>query len=109
MILIEEEYSGLDFRELRLAEAQMIADLKAVVAGYRESFRERQERIMSLLAKKELNVYQIARKLFPEVAGSRLLMESYSMISEVYTHLQVLQAAGRVTGKATNEVLYYRC
>jgi glyoxylase-like metal-dependent hydrolase (beta-lactamase superfamily II) len=72
------------------AHGKTISDLAAVTEGYRISFRERDKLILSLLAGRRLTVYQIARKLFPEIGGRRLSLDISLAISEVFTHLQIL-------------------
>lgn len=72
------------------AHGKTISDLTAVTEGYRTSFREREKLILALLSGRRLTVYQIARKLFPEIGGRRMSLDISLAISEVFTHLQIL-------------------
>lgn len=73
-----------------------VADLAKVSASYRESFGERQRLILEILKTGKMTPYRIARKLFPHIRGRRFVLDIYLSISEVYTHLQVLEAEGKV-------------
>jgi len=85
---------------LHPAHGDSISDLSTLLASYRKTYAERQARIISLIASGEQTVYQIARRLFPEIKGGmRLLVEIYPMISEVYTHIQVLEEKKEISSK----------
>ncbi len=73
-----------------------VKDLAGVSAMYRESFAERQRMILSILGRRTMTPYRIARKLFPSLKGRNFMLDLYLSISEVYTHLQVLEREGRV-------------
>ena len=90
------------------AHGEAISDLKKIVEGYRNNFAERENNIISILRSGEQTVYKIARKLFPEIGGSRLSLDITLAISEVYTHLQVLQQENRVKFEINKnlEVIY---
>jgi len=86
------------------AHGRPIHDLKTVLESYRATYIQRQTRILEIVAQKTLTVYEIARRLFPEITGpGKLLVEIYPMISEVYTHLQVLEEEGRVALKTDHQ------
>ncbi len=89
------------------AHGDPIDDVPGTIAMYRDQFRQRQEGICLILGRGELTAYQIARGLFPEIGGIRLAFEIYLMISEVYTHLQVLQREGEVKSYRNKGVLYF--
>ena len=63
---------------------------------------------MSILNEDEHTVYQIGRKLFPEIRGIRLPLEVFLAVSEVYTHLQVLQKDTLVVSHLKNGAMYYK-
>jgi glyoxylase-like metal-dependent hydrolase (beta-lactamase superfamily II) len=90
------------------AHGDPIEDVNGTIAMYRNQFRLRQEGICSILGNGEFTAYQIARRLFPEFRGMRLAFEIFLMISEVYTHLQVLQREGEVVTYRNGGVLYFR-
>jgi len=73
------------------AHGAPIADLDQTVSMYREQFSIRKEKIINILQNGELTVYEIVRKLFPEISGKRLPLEIFLAVSEVFTHLQVLE------------------
>lgn len=76
------------------AHGPTISDLSAVADMYRRSFDEREKRIFSIIEKKEISVYQIARELFPNMNTRRLPLEIFLSISEVFSHLQMLRLNG---------------
>ncbi|MFO7558951.1 MAG: MBL fold metallo-hydrolase [Desulfobacterales bacterium] len=76
------------------AHGPTISDLSAVADMYRRSFDEREKRIFSIIEKKEISVYQIARELFPNMNTRRLPLEIFLSISEVFSHLQMLRHNG---------------
>lgn len=78
------------------AHGNTITDVKAVAGYYRRCFRERRNKILSILGSGEKNIYTIARKLFPEIGGPRLPLDIYLAISEVYTHVQMLESENKV-------------
>ena len=90
------------------AHGAPIHDVRGTIAMFREQFSLRQNDIMSILAGGEYTVYQIGRKLFPDVSGKRLPLEIFLMVSEVYTHLQVIQNEDRVASFLKKGALYYR-
>ncbi len=87
------------------AHGKPIENLKETLDMYKRNYSKRQELILSIIATKKLTVYQIAKKLFPEIGILRLPMEIYPMVSEVYTHLQVLQIEDKVTCETENGVM----
>ena len=78
------------------AHGDPITDLPQTAAMFREQFSLRQEKILVILKEGEFTVYGIARKLFPEISGKRLPLEIFLAVSEVFTHLQVLEKDGMV-------------
>lgn len=85
-----------------------ITDLFKITNMYKEKFTERQQKIVSILNKNQLNVFQIATHLFPEeITGKRFIFEIYLCISEVYTHLQVLESENRVNSERTGNGIIY--
>jgi DNA-binding PadR family transcriptional regulator len=73
---------------------------------YRESFAGRQRMILSILGGSAMTPYQIARKLFPALKGRSFILDLYLSISEVYTHLQVLEREGRVKGEPVRRLAF---
>jgi glyoxylase-like metal-dependent hydrolase (beta-lactamase superfamily II) len=73
-------------------------DLEKVTALYRKHYGLRDRKILSALEKDDLSVYRIVRTLFPKslLKKGKLIFEIYLAVSEVYTHLQVLEEQGLV-------------
>lgn len=90
------------------AHGEPIHDVRGTINMFREQFILRQSNIMSILAGGEYTVYQIGRKLFPDIRGKRLPLEIFLMVSEVYTHLQVLQKEERVMSYQKKGALLYQ-
>jgi glyoxylase-like metal-dependent hydrolase (beta-lactamase superfamily II) len=90
------------------AHGEPIHDVGSIITMFREQFNLRQNNIMTILAGGEYTVYQLGRKLFPDISGKRLPLEVFLMVSEVYTHLQVLQMEDRVDSYLNKGALYYR-
>jgi glyoxylase-like metal-dependent hydrolase (beta-lactamase superfamily II) len=78
------------------AHGDSIRDLPRIAAMFREQFSLRQNKILAILKEGESTVYGIVRKLFPEISGKRLPLEIFLAVSEVFTHLQVLENVGIV-------------
>ncbi len=74
-----------------------IQDIKKTISMYKEQFKERQNKIINALDEDLGNVYKIARYVFPEIRGLDTMVHIYLAVSEVFTHLQVLEKEGRVT------------
>jgi hypothetical protein len=60
-------------------------------------FKRRQDLILGIIASGSHDVYSIAKALFPVIDRRLLILETYLMVSEVYTHLQVLEEERRVS------------
>lgn len=89
------------------AHGKPITDLAQTAAMYREQFSLRQAKILAILKKGEFPVYKIARILFPEITGRRLPLEIFLAVSEVFTHLQVLEKDSVVVSHIRRGKQYY--
>jgi glyoxylase-like metal-dependent hydrolase (beta-lactamase superfamily II) len=78
------------------AHGPSIENLGRITSLYRKSFVKRQDLILKIIGSGKNDVYSIARRLFPVVDKKILVLETYLMVSEVFTHLQVLEEEGRV-------------
>ncbi len=88
------------------AHGKTIVESKRVLEMYRRCFAQRQQSIIDILKSGELTVYQIAVKLFPELSKKRFLLDLFLALSEVYTHLQVLEVEKKVfLGNKENVIL----
>jgi glyoxylase-like metal-dependent hydrolase (beta-lactamase superfamily II) len=99
----EEYYKSLEIIEkinpaiIYPGHGAEIRSFSKLFAFYRDSFRKRQAKLNDIVTKQPgLNVYEIARRLFPGLKGKSYVLDLYLAISEAYTHLQMLQARGRI-------------
>ena len=79
------------------AHGESIYDLPGIANQYRKSFKQRQDLIIQIVRSGRNDVYSIARRLFPVIDRKNLILETFLMISEVFSHLQVLEEEHRVT------------
>ncbi len=94
-------------RVVHPAHGRTITDLAATLAIYRRQFTARRERILSLIGDGCHTPYSIGRRLFPGIGGARLPLELYLAVSEVFTHLQVLEKDGRVKAERRGGTMHY--
>ncbi|MDY6825269.1 MAG: MBL fold metallo-hydrolase [Thermodesulfobacteriota bacterium] len=87
------------------AHGRPIDDLESVVHMYRRNFEKREAAIAEIITEGRDTVYAIARKLFPNMDRSRLPLEIFLAVSEVYTHLQVLEDKGAVKTEQKGNLL----
>ncbi|MBI5844937.1 MAG: MBL fold metallo-hydrolase [Deltaproteobacteria bacterium] len=83
-------------------------DLPEIASMYRTLFSERQEKILDLLNNGGQTVWDVARKLFPDIRqfSYRYALEAYLAVSEVFTHAQELEALEKTAlVRAGNRIL----
>lgn len=85
-----------------------IYDLKKTSTMYRNDFIKRQSRILDIISKKKLSIYEIARELFPHLGGITIFLDIFLSVSEVFTHLQVLQTQEKLNSFSENNILYFK-
>lgn len=86
-----------------------IDSLQEVLNMYRQGYRIRDQAILDIIKENEFTVYEIARLLFPNLEkGKRKILDIYLAVSEVFTHLQVLQKKGKVTWQIRRKRLIVR-
>jgi len=90
------------------AHGGMIDNLTAVTAMYTENFKQREMLIAGIIAGGESVVYRISRKLFPNLNTARLPLEIFLAVSEVFTHVQMLELKAKVTARVENGLLRIR-
>ena len=78
------------------AHGSPIEKLTEVTDMYRKNFQQREELIMGIIRQGESVVYKIARRLFTSLNTARLPLEIFLAVSEVYTHVQVLEDKQRI-------------
>lgn len=86
---------------------ESIDNLNFISHVYRDQFRRRQDKISSILSSGDMSVYEIARRLFTHIPRVKLYWDIYLAISEVYTHLQVLERDKMLVSKNKEGVLLY--
>lgn len=89
------------------AHGHPISDLPRTATMFRKQFSLRQKKILAILEEGEFTVYSIARRLFAEISGKRLPLEIFLAVSEVFTHLQVLEKEGRVASHIRRGARHY--
>ncbi len=87
------------------AHGRPIENLAEVTAMYKENFRQREDLIMGIISGGESVVYKIARKLFTNLNTARLPLEIFLAVSEVYTHVQMLEYKQLVKTRLENNLL----
>lgn len=102
-----DKIEKLNPRIIYPGHGEVIENLSAVTKMYRKQFSERQERILKIVESGEFTVYEIARQSFSHLRRFRLLIEIFLTISEVFTHLQVLEEQNLVTSRIYNNNLLY--
>ncbi len=87
------------------AHGKTVSDINKIIAGYEKAFAERKDNVLLMVRGGEKYIYNIARRLFPDIGGLRLPLEIFLAISEVYTAIQVLQKEGRISLHMNNNLL----
>lgn len=89
------------------AHGRMIRDFPAIHEVYKTCFAQRQDAILSTIRNHPgKSVYAMAMAHFPEIRQSRrFLLELYLAVSEVFTHIQVLERLGRVRTSLMDRIL----
>jgi len=76
---------------------ESINNINAITEYYRKIFNKRRAKILEHAAGAEQTIYKIAVAVFPiKTTNMEASFEIFLAISEVYTHLQVLEQEGRV-------------
>ncbi len=103
-----EKINRLQPRMVFPAHGHPIDNLTEITRMYTDNFRQREALIIDIVAAGETVVYRMARKLFPNLNTARLPLEIFLAVSEVYTHLQMLESRHRVTIYPENGILKVR-
>ncbi|MFA6011520.1 MAG: MBL fold metallo-hydrolase [Desulfobacteraceae bacterium] len=110
----KEFYASLDLiRDINPAivhpaHGKVIRDFSLIHRVYTTCFAQRQEAIFQTINNHPgKSVYDMARSHFPEINGShRFLLDLYLAVSEIFTHIQVLEDHGRVKTRLINRILH---
>jgi hypothetical protein len=89
------------------AHGKPIRDFSTTHRLYRNFFAERQAAVLHTLRHHPgKSIYAMARAHFPDMKGHRFLLDLFLAISEIYTHVQVLEREGRVMTKIINRTIH---
>lgn len=101
-----ETIARLDPKIICPAHGRRINDFEKVHRIYRDCFTQRQTLILSTVRKEPWqSIYMIARKLFPHIHGRAFVLDLFLAMSEIFTHLQVLEAEGLAQLEEENGIL----
>jgi glyoxylase-like metal-dependent hydrolase (beta-lactamase superfamily II) len=93
-------------------------DIRLILPGHRESINNSREAVLkaqihhhqrldvvlSILNGNSLNTYQIMQAIYPDLKG----FQRFLGVSEIFAHIDYLQAEGKVIGEDHSGVVYYR-
>ena len=89
------------------AHGKAIRDFPGVHGIYEACFAARQAAILETIRTHPgQRVYDMARALFPDISGHRFILDLYLAVSEIFTHIQVLEVQGRVRTELINRILH---
>ncbi len=91
-----ETIARLDPQIIYPAHGAEIRDFEVLHRIYRRCFDQRQSAILGVIQQRpRQSIYDIARELFPEIKGRAFVLNLFLALSEIFTHLQILEAEGR--------------
>ena len=90
------------------AHGKLIENLQITTGMYRDQYKQRLSNIMNILKKGESTVYQVGVELFPNIDVQKLPLEIYLLISEVYSHIQILERDGLVKSDTREGMIYFK-
>jgi glyoxylase-like metal-dependent hydrolase (beta-lactamase superfamily II) len=96
--------SGMDVRYLFPGHGEYIEDMQPVIAQYRRQYAERMEQVLNAVIKNEVPVYNLVRNIFPSVEKA----DVFIALSEIFSHLEVLEDEKRVEVKTPGLPIIYR-
>lgn len=102
-----DRIAALDPKVVHPAHGDTIEKFRDVQQLYQNNYSQRKKTILTTIrAHPEKSIYQLARKLFPQVNANWSHMDLFLAISEIYTHIQVLEAEGYVKTQINNKRIY---
>jgi len=99
-----KKMEGMDIRLILPGHRKIINNSREAALKAQKHHRQRLEAVLSILDDNSLNAYRIMREVYPEVKG----FQCFLGISEVFAHLDYLQAGGKVVGEDCGGIVYYR-
>jgi len=89
------------------AHGEIIEDLLKTTGMFREQYEQRLMNIINILKEGGDTAFNIGLKLFKNLDNTKLPLEVFLMISEVYSHIQILEKKGLVTSYIKGRKLYF--
>lgn len=94
----------MDIRLILPGHREIIDDSREASLKAKKHHAQRLEAVLFALADNSLNAYQVMRQIYPAIKG----FQCFLGISEVFAHLDYLQAGGKVVGEDHGGVSFYR-
>jgi len=86
---------------------EAVRDISPIINTYQARFKKRQHGILNTVKSAGLTPYEIALHLFPRLKGRRFFFNIVFAVSEVFTHLQVLEHEKKVVSYLDNGKLLF--
>lgn len=86
----------------------ILSDLPVIISNYHKEYLKKDAKILKAIKKQERTVYEIAKKLFPKALKTGNGFPIYIVVSEIYSHLQLLVQNGYVDAFRKKKVIFYR-
>lgn len=99
-----DRVSEMDIRYLFPGHGEYIDDMQPVIAMYRRLYTERMEQVFNAVRKNEVPVYNLVRDVFPGVEKA----DVFIALSEIFSHLEVLELEGKIKIKDPGLPIIYR-
>jgi glyoxylase-like metal-dependent hydrolase (beta-lactamase superfamily II) len=96
--------SRMDARYLFPGHGEYISDMQPVISQYRLQYAERMEQVLNAVRKNEVPVYNLVRNIFPSVEKA----DVFIALSEIFSHLEVLESENKVEIKDPGLPIIYR-
>ncbi len=99
-----DRVSKLDVRYLFPGHGEYIDDMQPVIDMYRRLYAERMEQVLNAVRKNEVPVFNLVRNIFPSVEKA----DVFIALSEIFSHLEVLESENKVEVKGQGFPIIYR-
>ena len=99
-----KKVSELDVRYIFPGHGEWFDEMRPVINQYRQLYSERMELVWTAVNKRELPVFYLVRDVFPNAEKGDLFIA----LSELFSHLEMLEYLGRVEIKDPGPPVIYR-
>jgi glyoxylase-like metal-dependent hydrolase (beta-lactamase superfamily II) len=99
-----DRVSKMDVKYLFPGHGEYIDDMQPVIAMYRRLYAERMEQVFNAVRKNEAPVYNLVREVFPSVEKA----DVFIALSEIFSHLEVLESENKIEVKGKGLPIIYR-